>query len=354
MKKIGILTFHYADNYGAVLQAYALRKIMNSLPNCKAEIINYIPEWFVYHPYKSDKHAKYLLEEKRRCVERFLMDECGICTPKISEVRGKDFDYYCVGSDQVWNLEIPIAKDLEYFLPHLDSDAVRIAYAASIGMEVEKINKSVFETYLPQFKKISLREGSYIEYINQICNVNCEEVLDPTLLLDKRDYESLLAQDKREEVPYILFFWYELDDSLMKGVEFANTLSRKYGISIIHSIMNAPSYMFCNNAGCMMYEGIEGFLWYVKHAKFVVTNSFHGSIFAIQFAIPFYIFISEIRRSRLDNLIKTLGIEERVVKGYVNPSEINDNIDFGSIRNKIEMGTKHSIDFLKEALDITK
>lgn len=352
MKKIGILTFHYADNYGAVLQAYALRRIVNSLPDCEAEIINYVPKGYAYYLYKEDDFAKHLLEEKRKLVEEFLMQECGICSSMIFKVKGNDYDYYCVGSDQVWNLDLRENRDLEYFLPNLDDKAVKIAYAASIGIEIERINENIFKKYISQFNKISLRESNYIEHIEQACNVKCEQVLDPALLLNRDDYEYLIDEERQVKKPYILFFWYSVDDELMKCVEFVNTLSRKYGLSIVHSIIGAPRYMFCNDAGCMMYEGIEGFLWYMKHAEFVVTNSFHGSVFAVQFERPFYIFISNIRRSRLDNLVETLDVKDRVINGYLNPGEMNKSVDFEAIRKRLKVERDKSMNFLREALDV--
>jgi hypothetical protein len=352
MKKIGILTFHYADNYGAVLQAYALRKIINSLPDCKAEIINYVPEGYVYYLYKDDGSEKKLLEKRRELIEEFLMQECGICSSMIYNVKGNDYDYYCVGSDQVWNIDLRENKDLEYFLPNLDDKAVKIAYAASIGIEIERIDENIFKKYLPQFNNISLREGTYIEYIEQICNVKCEKVLDPVLLLNKDEYEYLIDKERPKKKPYILLFWYILDDELMKCIEFVNTLARKYGLAIVHSIIGAPRYMFCNDAGCMMNEGIDGFLWYMKHAEFVITNSFHGAVFAAQFERPFYIFISNIRRSRLDNLVEILDIKDRVINGYISPGEMNKNINFEAIRNRLKVERDKSMNFLRKALDI--
>jgi hypothetical protein len=352
MKKIGILTFHYADNYGAVLQAYALRKIINSLPDCKAEIINYVPKRYVYYLHKDDGTEKKLLEKRRKLTEEFLMQECGICSSMIYNVKGNDYDYYCVGSDQVWNIDFRENKDLQYFLPNLDDKATKIAYAASIGMEIERIDEKIFKTYLPQFNNISLRESNYIDYIEQICNVKCEQVLDPALLLNKDDYEYLIDKERIVKKPYIFFFWYKLDDEMMRCVEFVNTLSRKYGLSIVHSIIDAPRYMFNNDAGCMMNEGVEGFLWYMKHAEFVITNSFHGAVFATQFERPFYIFISNIRRSRLDNLVEILEVEDRIINGYISPNEMNKDINFEAIRNRLEVERYKSMNFLRNALDI--
>ena len=103
MKKVGILTFHYVDNYGAVLQAYALRKKINELPECRAEIINYVPSGFEYELYGNGEKYRAMLQKKRQSFEAFLSKYCGVNTPIISSVEDSGYDYYCVGSDQVWN-----------------------------------------------------------------------------------------------------------------------------------------------------------------------------------------------------------------------------------------------------------
>lgn len=351
MKKIGILTFHYSDNYGAVLQSYALRTIINSLSNCEAEIINYVPREFTYPLYKNDKKSWQLLCEKRKKFEEFLQMKCGINSPMISEVTGNQYDYYCVGSDQVWNL---MFADLEYFLPNLDEEAIKISYAASIGMNFENAykRKDLFEKYISKFKSISLREQEHIELIKTVCQKECQCVLDPTLLLKAEDYSLIISKDNVYDKPFILFFWLHHDDELMNGIEFVNDLSRKYGIPIVHTVVGAKPYVFNMDAGSMIYEGVDYFLWYIKNASFVVTNSYHATLFSIQFKIPFYTFLVDKMRSRLDTLSEKLGIHSRIVDSYINFTMIDDNINFEDIDNRLRVERAKSMNFLREALDI--
>lgn len=352
MKRVGILTFHYADSYGAVLQAYALRKVINDIPDCSAELINYAPHNYYFAPYARTMEGKKALEEKREKIEAFLRRECGVCTPIIHSVTGNDYDFYCVGSDQVWNTDLRENVELEYFLPNLDEKAKRIAYAASIGMEISKINKEIFQKYLPKFDSISLREGGkYGEFIYQMCNKACEKVLDPTLLLEKKDYENLIPKEKKVNGPFIFLFWLHLDEELMKYVEIVNMLARKYNLTIVHNILGAPPCMFVNDEVCMQYEGIYDFLWYMKNADMVVTNSFHGTIFSVQFERPFYIHIANLRRSRLDNIVELLGIEDRVIKGCVSYDNLNKDVDFDLIKGRLVEERKKSFSFIRRALD---
>ncbi len=355
MKKVGILTFQYANNYGAVLQAYALRKKINSFAGYEAELINYVPEGYEYPlPVNTEDAYKHMIE-KRNFFEQFLREYCGLDKPMIHAVTGKEYDYYCVGSDQVWNFQSGIV-DKNYLLAHVDDDARRFAYAASIGMSVEVVERytDVFRKYVSRFKAVSLREKEQVEFIEAICNLTCKTVADPSLLLVPEDYEELMGRDSLREEPFIFFFWLQHDHETMKGVEFVNILSRKYGLPIVHSIPDAASYMFAKDGGCMIYEGVEHFLWYIKHAQIVVTNSYHATLFSMQFQTVFYVFPVETMRSRIDMLSEKYGISDRIIEGYVDCDKISPVMNFVHIQRTIQEERIDAILYLKDALDMNE
>ena len=357
MKKVGILTFHYVDNYGAVLQTYALRSFLNSREDCEAEIINYVPADFTYkfHLYGRDENNVELLKEKRSRFERFLTENCGVVKPIVSEVSGNDYDYYCAGSDQIWNL-MQLNGNTDFLFSNLAQDAVKVSYAASIGMGLSQagIYKDVFKKYLQSFKAISLREEEQVAFVRELTGKDCQCVVDPTLLLGEADYRPIISKKKLREHPFIFFFWLPHDDKMVRGIDFVNTLSRKYGLPIVHNIIPAPPYMFQDEDGCMVYEGVEEFLWYIKNASFVVTNSYHATLFSMQFKTPFYIFLVESMRSRMDTIIKKYGIGDRVIDGYRSIKELNADIDFEYITKEIEKNRRESVDYLEDALDIKR
>lgn len=350
MKKVGILTFHFADSYGALLQSYALRKAINKLQGYSAEVINYIPEHWKMRPYVNTTEGRYAFIEKRKKFCDFMKVHLGIDKEVCTVVNGNDYDCYCVGSDQVWNNLITRCDG--YYLPHVSSDANKIAYAASMGnaLEDEKLDKEVLKKYLPAFKNISVREPGYCEFVQTITGKDCKWVLDPTLLLDAFEYEEIVA-DKEEREPFVFFFWLNKEEQL-KGVELANIIARKYNLKIVHSLVDAKKYTFYNDGGCMMYEGVQDFLWYVKNAKFIVTDSYHGTIFSLQYRIPFYTLIYEARRSRIDAISEAFGFSDRVIERNLLCSEINSQIDFDSIWNKIYRMREKSIDYLRESLEV--
>lgn len=352
MKKVGILTFHYADNYGAVLQAYALRKVINEMENCEAELINYIPEDYYYLTYETGKSGKALLEKKRNKFDLFLEQWCGITEERCAEIQEELYDYICVGSDQVWNLDLRENSQRAYFLPNVCDGCKCFSYAASIGTDIKEVNYKVFEENIKKFKAVSLRETEgYQKLLKEKCGINSVEVLDPTLLLNKADYEEIIKNVKKEKKEFIFLFWYDLENNLYKYTEFVNMLSRKYNLPIIHTVLNAPDYLFEFNGGCMLYEGVEDFLWYMKNAKYVVTNSFHGLALAIQFNKNFYLIISKFRRNRLDHLVKLLGLEDRVVENFIYPKDVNWEIDYLKIRDFLESEKRKSMNYLKGVLE---
>lgn len=352
IKRIGILTFHYANNYGAVLQAYALRKVINSFPDCQAEIINYVPNGYTYFtsPDEADKQRR-----RRKKFEAFLSKYCGINTPMISSVTGNEMDVYVVGSDQIWNMDIPIAAaDHEYLLPHLRQEAKRIAYSASIGMNIDKIDTELFKKYLPRFDRISLREKSYVEYISELSGKRCEYTLDPAMLLKKEDYEPLIERPETTEEPYIFYFWYDMGDGGLESVELVNTLARKYHLSVKHTFSSEiclAKHLLVNNGGDVSKEGIGEFLWYVKNAWAIVTNSFHVAVFSILFQKPLYIYYPRIRSSRQRNLVDLLNMKDRVMHGYVSAEQLNLETDYISIFSILEKERARSISYLKNAIE---
>lgn len=351
MKKVGILTFHYADNYGAVLQAYALRKVINRITDCNAEIINYIPPDYKYFVYSRGTESFSNIIKKREKFELFLKQECGVVGNAIRSVTGNEYDYYCVGSDQVWNLEF---SSKEYFLPNLDEGSKKISYAASVGMNhnSHKWDKEFFKKTLSTFKKISVREENDVSLISQISGQACECVLDPTLLLDKCDYEKLIDNKKRTNQEFILFFWLNHDREYLKGIELVNKISRKTGLTIVHSFVDIPKYFFANDGGTMIYSGVGEFLWYIKNAKYVVTNSYHATLLSIQFETPFYTFSVETMKSRMETIKSMLEIQNRVVDTYVSVDDVTDKVDFYSIHRNIVKKREHSMKYLFDAFDV--
>lgn len=349
-KRIAIVTYAYADNYGAVLQSYALRKYINRLPKCTAEIIYYEPSNYRYARIK-DKQFEFenSFREKRKRFRTFLLKECGCNTKEVPHISGNEYDYYCVGSDQVWN-----TAHKNFFLANIDVDAKRISYAASFGLSLNdpKLRKEFCKEYVSKFKSISVREEEHVEMVKELTGKDCISIIDPTLLLDEADYLPLLPEENLREEEFIFFFWLEQNSDPFQAFELVNNLARKNNLPIVHSLLKWPGNMLYNDGGSMINEGVESFLWYMKYAKFVVTNSFHGTIFSIMFKKPFYTFVVESMRSRIDTLGVKLGIEDRIVEKYLSPKDYSEQIDYEKIYENIVRERVIAHKYLKGALDI--
>lgn len=351
-KKVGILTYHYINNYGAMLQAYALKKAIDRIEGYEATIINYIPKNRVEHPYECGEIGKKLMEEKLTKLYGFLWDSCDVKKDIERSVDGNDYDYYCVGSDQVWNFDIS-DNDYTYLLKDVNSEN-KISYASSLGLSIDRLMpyKDVFSRYLSQFKAVSVRERVHQKWLQDYCGIECEDVLDPTFLLEGEEYEKIISDTQLIDHPYILFIWYMHDRDVMKGIEFVNTLARKYGLPVKHNIVKAKWWMIAHDDGCMFYDGVLEFLWYIKNAELIVTNSYHTTMFAIHFNKPFYTFLTESMRSRFDSIGSDFHIEDRFVERYIAPKDLNMNMDYKKIMLNIEESRNKSKHFLKEALDV--
>lgn len=353
MKRVGILTFHYIDNYGALIQAYALKKAIDKLEGYEAEIINYIPEKFEYYPYECGIDGKKKMEKKMSKFHQFLREKADVKYPSISSIANLNYDIFCVGSDQVWNFAIS-NSDTTYLLDVVSSDKKKISYASSIGQRVDELDYCVneFKQYLSDFSKVSVREAEHKKWLKDKCEIDSEIVLDPTFLLDVEEYDDIVSATPQKDSPFILFIWYQHDNQLGKALEFVNTISRKYNLPVVHNIIYLKSYQnFHDDGGYMYYGGIEEYLWYIKNARIIVTNSYHTMLFSIHFKKSFYVFLVEKMRSRFDTLGEKIGISDRYVTSYINPGDITDKMDYDRIYELIEPLKNKSKNYLKEALE---
>lgn len=353
MKKVGIATFHFADNYGAVLQCFALQKVINSFEGVNAEVIDYRPHGFRYAKVWNNEKEKILFYQKRKLFEKFLREYCNLSQQRVEHISGYGYDYCCVGSDQVWNVADSYFE--EYFFPNLLPEVCKISYAPSIGCSVRDMEPYVmiYSKFLSSFKEISIREIEHREYLSKICGKECSCVLDPTLLLDRESYFPVVQEPEESiEAPYLLFYWLHYDREFYQGIELANMIARRYNLRIIHSIIGKNKNFIFNEEKCIYYVGIEEFLWYVKNASFIVTNSYHGTIFSLQFEIPFYSFVIKSMRSRFDTLLEYVDIKERIVDRMLTCNEIDADIDFKKNKQSICQYKEQSIEYLKSALDL--
>ncbi len=358
MTKIGILTYHNTTNYGALLQAFALESKLREL-GADAEIINYhcknieAREYVTFPKFNSNiisylKNIKryYKVSKKRKIIKNFIqqnviLSKCSYDRNTIKE-SNKIYDKFIVGSDMVFELGIN-GGDMSFYLDFAEPKK-RYSYAASLG--VSKINDKYLDKCvqeLEKFEHISIREEQGQKYFSSILKNEVYQDIDPTLLYDKSFWE------KYEEIPknisnknYILLYFV---DPSMPEFDIACKMAKEKNLEVY--ILSNGKYTV---NGCkVIYDASIGeFLYYIHNASLVITASFHGMIFSINYNTNFMFFTHNNSSSRLKNLAELTGTSDREIKdSYIPKFECKfDNINkcAEEIRNK-------SINYLKTLVE---
>lgn len=363
--KVGVITFHSANNYGAVLQTWALQKVLRNL-NTTSGVINYHPDIIdgLYDPMKLKRGiSRELLKlrlniRNRKSIIRynkfqsFLKTKLNLIgdyrTYKELSAAKLNLDAYIVGSDQVWNPTHIGGYDPAYYLEFAKPDSKRISYAASVGTDyIASKYRDDMEKSLKSFTAISVRERSIQATISELAGMPVEHVLDPTLLLDREDYDEIKVDSKYKE-PYILVYSIEKNPQL---IEFANKISVSLGLPILQrrpmgGLINQLEPFYTSDAG--------EFLGYIESAKYVITNSFHGTVFSILYEKPFVSMLHSDTGSRTEDLLKELGLSSHIlydIKDFINFDIFKlQNID--EVKETVLELRKKSIGFLKNSLGI--
>ncbi len=307
---IGILTFHEADSYGAVLQAYALQQTLLKLGKESQFVQIEMPKGNTGAEAAVGAAAifarKIQAESKKReaLFEDFRQKYMKISRPyQPAEPIDNDYDCFIAGSDQIWNFRIPGA-DARYFLPFAKSQK-RNSYAASFGADdLPEKAKAWAADQLSKFKNISVREASGCQIVKALTGKDAEVCLDPTLLLDRQDWEKLTQKTDLE--PYILLFLLKYDEELLAR---ARKEAESQGLPL--RIVTAA---FMPQVGMSAWNttGVTEWLGLIRNAQSVFTNSFHGMVFSMIFGRSFHIkrLTGELstRNGRLDEMLSFLGL----------------------------------------------
>ena len=368
-KKIGILTFHNAHNYGAVLQAYALKTKLERM-GYRVSVLNYRNKYIarlyrkVLHidfwkrdvlPQRWGKVARevrdvfYGLKEWQRqwqtfetfITERLLEGESKKLT--LQEVAEKDCDVYILGSDQIWARELTHGLDPVYF-GQFAPEKKKISYAASVPeSSIPDGEKPYFKEYLQSFGHISVREEKLAKELRSLTGREVTTVVDPTLLLEREDYEELLYPKPLKDGDYI-FAYYVVESEALKRC--AAKAAEMLGMELIELHYKKTPKIRGKN---MVFDaGPSEFLTYIRDAKLVLTNSFHGTVFSILFQKKFYSVYQT--NGRIENLLHVLDLE---VQHISQESEVLPEleIDYGKTEEKRKEYGRKSVEYLEKGIE---
>lgn len=345
--KVAIITFHNTSNFGATLQCCALSRYMK-MQGYNVEIINYLPQYVldkksVYKELKkvgeSGNKARALIKGiaylsysgilKRRDDKFEVFIQRNLTLTK----RYGDYDsllqdppvadYYICGSDQIWNPVLTGKKlDKAFFLQF--AQGLRAAYGASIGeLDVDMYARELI-ALTDSFIGISVRERSAAERLKNALGKNVEVVLDCTLLLSKDDYQSMEEDVVTGSKPYLLL--YNIQNSA-DSIALAKKIAGERGLVIVD--MSPNPFAKVDGAKKIIDAGPGEFLSYIRRADYVVTNSFHGTVFSIIYGKPFFTIPHKTRSDRTADLLRSLHLEERLV---IDPNRVEDcEIDYKKV-----------------------
>ncbi len=382
--KIGVITIEQVGNYGAELQCYATQKVLQNI-GCDAEIIDYC--YYKDYRYKDSKMSEpfvpmtfkerifYVL--KYRIVNRFVdkvlllfnsniarrnsrfaafhaentkMSRKYMSMPELYEA-SMDYDIFVTGSDQVWNPGAQSSIE-PYFLTFAPDSARKISFAASFGVsEIEPNLRERYKEYLSRYDFISVREKNACDIVKQLVGKDAECVLDPTLLLTKDEWMKVARQYDNVPERYVLVYTLFESPAIFN---LAKKVAKEKGISVLRITKRAYFVSRIEGISNISDAGPAEFISLIAGADYIVTDSFHGTAFSINFGIPFLTIVSSKNNnnSRMESLLKVVGLSGRMVYEEKEVSSLiyNDNIDFKEIENHIKKARVTSMNFLNKAL----
>ena len=385
MTKIGIITIVKVNNYGAELQAFALEKKLQQ-SGYDAEIIDYL--YYKNWRYKDsalsapfirmDYKARIMYWLKYRLINFFMDCICSLFYKPIqkrihnfTEFHRKNtkfsktfssmpalynnctpYDIYMVGSDQVWN-PFTSSSIEPYFLAFAPKEKKKIAYASSFGVSaIPDFLKERFRKLLKNLDYISVREQSGVELLKEKKKKKAYLVLDPTLLLNKTEWSKVMKQYPKIPSEYILI--YQLSES-KAIVELALRIGRQYRLNIYRICKRAYANTHDEGIINITDAGPAEFLSLICNATYMVTNSFHGTAFSINFNVPFYSIISAKKKnnSRLESLLNITRLNSRLLKDdiSIDSVDISSQIDYTTANEQLELYRKESEKYLIDSIE---
>ena len=364
--QIKIITCHDVYNHGASLQAYALQTYLSSLGH-DVEIIDYKPDYLsghyslsaVFNP-KFDKPVVkqlYLLAKlsgrlvalkRKKIFDEFTFHYLNLTPNRYhnnEELKANPpkADVYIAGSDQIWNTLFKNGRDAAFYLDFAPKAARRITYAASFAtQDVVDEYKPFVSKMLQGLDKISLREKISLPLLASLGRADSVAVCDPVFLLSQQQWNDLLPKSEEKHEPYLLVYDSDGSERLKEAaIKIAKQRNLKiYNISAC-LLSYADKDYWCS--------GPLDFVRLIRDAKFVISNSFHATVFSLIFHREFCVVNrSEAINERMYSLLEQYGLQNRMLDSSLSiPSEI---IDYPAVQTKIDKDITVSKQYLHDAI----
>lgn len=370
MKKVLIITRHAITNYGSLLQAIALQNKVEELGN-DVKVIDFIRsdeaivKCVITEGKLKNTWNKNIFTLALYCLLRIPVSILG--DNKFAKMRKRFLkmtkryssceelikdkpiaDVYMTGSDQVWGPVMSGEYEWAYFLNFCTDTDKKVSYAASFGKkQLSKDAEKKAFGLINRYDELAVREDSAVELLNSH-GIEAKQVIDPTLLLNSDEWEKLLnVPECKIKQKYILIYEIHSNKVLDKyAVEFAKKVNLPlYRVS--------PLLHQCNRGGKFIFAPDLGeFVSYVKNAEYLITDSFHGTAFSINFNTPLVTLMPNTGTStRNTSILKLTGLTDRIVTDVNDFSIMNKKVDFTYANKVLEEQRKESLEILKDIIN---
>lgn len=372
MKRIGLATC-FIDNYGACLQALALQRTIESF-GYYCEIINYTePRGYfsdktlkqklknnnlirkIYVCLKPSVRSAYETEDK---FNRFRKEHLHISnfeyetTDKILN-NPPLYDAYVCGSDQIWNPKLYGCNNRVYFLDFAPKGKKRIAYAPSIGLtDFPKEYADEFSYLVKKLDVVSVRESEGKNIIDRLTKKKARVVLDPTLLCDNIYWHNV-AKSVNYNKSFIFCYTFGNKPYMHDVVE---RIQKDTGLEILYTSCTSWGNEI-KNGRFIDKVGPAEFLWLIKNAKFVITDSFHATAFSLNFNTPFYTMLRNDENdkinmnSRIYSILEIVGLTDRIIDSKTALENLNYSIDFKEANSRLQKRREQDRKFFSDSLE---
>lgn len=382
MRKVAILTLFYRNyNYGGLLQGYALKKTIDSFSDVQADVLRYkdgvnpiysgIRQQVKQYGPKmfASKVIEKGIEKCTFLINKKIQKRFVLCDEFIEECVNKDmkeytdgnitetlpkYDCYVSGSDQVWNPNCIRNGFLQTFVPE---DKVKMSYAASIGRgKLTEKESSIIAENVNRFDYVSVREEDAKNILKDKVDKDISVVSDPVFLLEPSLWNFDVKVEEAEPNKYVLFYSFSDSRKYRKKVE---KHCRDNGLKILYIPYAKQKFNLFDGSGVgkKLYDiGPKEFVWLIKNASCIYTDSFHGAAFSIILNKQFWVFERDNKNnstsmnSRLYNLLGRFGLEDRIItlENFKNSKKCS--IVYDEINKKIKEYRRYSLQFLKQAI----
>lgn len=338
--KCSIITIHHIHNFGSVFQAYALARFLE-LHGFDTEIIDYRPSYYELGRNRLKTVVGRLLNlgaysRRKKKFEEFIAQHEVLSHKQFTSLSELEASYknsshvIIAGGDQLWNNYHPCGNDDAYKLVFTNSTR-KLAYGTSMGRNsFSNEELKHLAALVESFRKIMLREQSTVSMLQKYTDVPINHVIDPVGLLDVKEFDSIAVKPKITE-PYAVMYLADSGEVLDSAVEF---LSKKLGLKIVHICGFKKK---CNCDYFVKDAGPDEILGYILNANFVLSASFHATMFSVLFQKQFATLLPGSQtNARINDLLDYVGLKDRIIHSQDELRQLEKTIDYTSLEQVIQ------------------